>query len=131
MSSELPSSNKQTSKAHLDLPPQFLEGRSSPTYLPTNYGNTSGILSFSGLFPQPADVHIHESSPSIKGYLDIVPPVNCSSTSGNAASASNANRKKTSENVTSIGEPSSPGVTALQRVPRRIWSAFFVYFVSL
>jgi hypothetical protein len=128
MSSEQSSSNRKTSITRLDTIHRFLETSSSPTCLTTgDETGTTGLLSLTEPFPQPAHVHIRESSPSIKGYLDSVSP--CAT--GTASTSSAVSRKNTSKDVIGISAPPPLAVTVPQRVPRRICSAFFVYFVRL
>jgi hypothetical protein len=128
--------DRRPSLTPLDVPPNFSAEQSQPAHnglVAANHAppfhdypaNDIPALPFS----PPAHVHIPVTSPSISGYLDFTSPLSYSPpTTPSTALTSTAVSRKTSADDLLAAVSSSAG--SLERFPRRICSAFFVYFVS-
>ncbi|KAF8488170.1 hypothetical protein JB92DRAFT_1443302 [Gautieria morchelliformis] len=140
MSSEATDSSRMSRISCIDTLPRFLEEQAPSSPLTCSHSHPTeshgiGIdntQSFIEKILSPAHVHVHESSPSISGYLASVQPLSCSpnTSSGTTLTNTAVSGKTSSEDQRNTGA-SSPADAGPQRFRRRIWSAFFLYFVSL
>lgn len=122
-----PPRDRKSSSTRLDVFPKLLADQSS---LSQSGAEGSVAKVNSRPLSPPAHVHIHETSPHISGYLDFVSPLSCSPTTPEMTSTA-VSRKTSTNDIIAASASSSSGVTGhLERFPRRICSAFFVYFVS-
>jgi hypothetical protein len=140
MSSEETDSSRLSRNSCFDTPPRFLEEQAPSASLVCSHPTESHGIGIDNtqpfietMLPRPGHVHIHKSSPNVSGYFASVQPLNCSpnTSSGTALTNTAVSENTSPEDQKDAAASSPPQDAAPQRFRRRIWSAFFLYFVGL